>query len=236
MSRQKHMADDASGGRALKRKVLGLLQADEFDESFEEFLRLPGRQVINPLFSFLLSTDETVRWRAVTAMGAVIEHLANTNMESARIIMRRLMWSLNDESGGIGWGAPEVMAEAMARHEGLAHEYSAMIASYCNEEGNFLEHEPLQRGLLWGLIRLAGVRPKLVEDVIPHLEKYLESGDPVVRGLAGWAVGMLGDKTSRPRLLALLGDRTELRLFWDGNLVDTTVMDLAKRGLNCLDE
>lgn len=29
-------------------------------------------------------------------------------MDSARIVMRRLMWSLNDESGGIGWGPGNV--------------------------------------------------------------------------------------------------------------------------------
>jgi hypothetical protein len=44
-------------------------------------------------------------------MGEVMAHLADKDMESARVIMRRLMWSLNDESGGIGWGAPEAMGE-----------------------------------------------------------------------------------------------------------------------------
>ena len=30
------------------------------------------------------------------------------------------MWTLNDESGGIGWGSPEVMGEILAAHKGLA--------------------------------------------------------------------------------------------------------------------
>jgi len=58
-------------------------------------------------------------------------------MESARVIMRRLMWSLNDESGGIGWGAPEAMGEIMARHEQLTKEYSAILGSYIREDGKF---------------------------------------------------------------------------------------------------
>ena len=71
-------------------------------------------------------------------MGAVVEKLAWEDMEGARVIMRRLMWSLNEESGGIGWGAPEAMAEIMARHLELAREYSHMLISYMDYEGNFL--------------------------------------------------------------------------------------------------
>jgi hypothetical protein len=94
-------------GRAVKQIVLDLLKSDDFDQKEDELRRLPGRQVINPLFSFLCHSDQKVKWRAVTAMGVVVSDLAKKDMESARIIMRRLMWSLNDESGGIGWGAPE---------------------------------------------------------------------------------------------------------------------------------
>jgi len=39
------------------------------------------------------------------------------------------MWSLNDESGGIGWGAPEAMGAIMARHTGLADEYANICGS-----------------------------------------------------------------------------------------------------------
>ena len=81
------------------------------------------------LFSFLCHHDQKIKWRAVTAMGMVISNLAEKEMESARVIMRRLMWSLNDESGGIGWGAPEAMAEIIACHQGLAEEYTHILIS-----------------------------------------------------------------------------------------------------------
>jgi len=90
--------------------------------------------------------------------------LADADMEAARVVMRRMIWQLNEESGGIGWGMPEAMGETMARHEGLAQEYAHMLVSYIQEDGNFLEHVPLQRGVLWGLGRLAQARPWLVEE------------------------------------------------------------------------
>jgi hypothetical protein len=186
------------------------------------------------LFSLLLSSDENVKWRAVTAMGATVENLADHDMESARVIMRRLMWSLNDESGSIGWGAPEVMGEIMARHESLAGEYALMLVSYCDEEGNYLEYEPLQRGLMWGLLRLARLRPHLLQDASPHLRKYLDANDPVIRGLVGWVIGLLGDQRSRPGLQSMVSDRTRIRLYLDGAFQDYSVGDLAAKGLASL--
>jgi hypothetical protein len=229
------MPSDKRGARSLKGKVLELLQADTFLASLEEIKALPGRQVINPLFSFLLHQDQRVRWRAVAAMGAVIANLADSDMESARVIMRRLMWSLNDESGGIGWGAPEVMGEAMFRHERIAEEYASILVSYTDEEGNFLEYEILQRGLLWGLARLAGIRPHLVEPVAPHLGKYLESDDTFVRGLAAHVAGLLRIEGSRDKLLKLSNDPSELTRYVGDKMVGVRVCDLAREALSLLD-
>lgn len=229
------MKGEASTGRALKRTILGLLRAPDFDRSLAELLRFPLRQAVNPLLSFLLSSEEDVRWRAVVAIGSLVENLADQDMESARVIMRRLMWSLNDESGGIGWGAPEVMGEIMARQEALAKEYAEVLVSYCDEHGNYLEYEPLQRGVMWGMVRLAGARPHLLSGAIPHLRTYLESSDPEVRGLAALAVGLLGDKESGAKLQAMAGDRTPISVYLEYRMQSCSVADLATRGLARLD-
>jgi hypothetical protein len=217
--------------RGLKRKVLALLQSDKFDQSLEELCQLPGRQVINPLFSFLLNRDEQTRWRAITAMGAVVAHLAEKDIESARVVMRRLMWSLNDESGGIGWGAPEAMGEIIASHEGLAKEYANVLISYVWEDGNFLEYEPLQRGAVWSIGRVAQARPDLVQDAVPHLVLFLESPDATVRGLASWTLGLLGAEAARPQLEMLLGDKAEVSLYSDDRLMVRSIGELAGEAL-----
>jgi hypothetical protein len=223
------------GGRELKRKVLALLESDHFEEGLNELCRLPARKVINPLFSSLLSTDERTRWRAVTAMGAVVAHLAKEDTESARVIMRRLMWTLNDESGGIGWGAPEAMGEIMASHERLAREYVNVLISYVNEDGNFLEYEPLQRGAVWAVGRVAQVRPDLAQDAVPHLCLSLGSPDAAIRGLAVWALGLLRAEAARPQVWGLLQEGTEVSLYCDGNLVRRPLRDLAKEALARMD-
>lgn len=218
-------------GRDMKRKVLAVLQTDNFDQGLNQLCQWPARQVINPLFSFLLSSNEQTKWRAITAMGAVVANLAEKDMESARVVMRRLIWSLNDESGGIGWGAPEVMGEIIASHEGLAKEYAPMLISYVWEEGNFLEYEALQRGAVWGVGRVAQVRPELVQDARAYLLPYLKSMDATVRGMAAWTFGLLGADVALPQLEALLVDEAEVSLYVDRRLVLRSVSDLAKEAL-----
>ncbi len=230
------MPDKSLGGRSLKRKVLELLLADDLGDSMKQLAFLPARQVINPLFSFLCHETEEVRWRSVSAMGHVVKELADRDMEGARIVMRRLMWSLNEESGGIGWGAAEAMAEIMASHDGLAREYAAMFLSYFDPRGNFLEYALLQRGLLWGLLRLAVVKPQLVAGAAPHLNNFLESPDATVRGLAAASAGLIAAHESRPRLSALLNDHSELQIYLNGHFSGHEVRDLAEKSLFMLNE
>ena len=161
-----------------------LLLQEDFEKGLSQIGDLPARKVINPLFSFLCSLDELLKWRAVTAMGEVVTRLAEEDMESARVVMRRYMWHLNDESGGIGWGCPESMGEVMARNENLATEFWCILISYIRPDGNFLEHEVLQRGVLWGVGRF----------------RRLSDSIPAVRGSLPARTGSLGQQnTAQPK-------------------------------------
>jgi len=215
------------GGRQLKKEIFELLSHKNFEKSLEKIRQLPARQAVNPLFSFFYNSDELVKWRAVAAMGAVVSNLADHNMESARVIMRRLIWNLNDESGGIGWGSPEAMGEVMARHVRLAGEYHNILVSYIMPDRNYLEHEILQRGVLWGVGRLAHARPQLVEDSALFLLPYMESEDANLRGLAAWTAGLFDCKTTRMLLKRLKNDQATLTIYLNGELEEFTVAQLV---------
>jgi len=220
------------GGRQLKKEILAILNNDEFEKSLETVYLVPARQAVNPLFSFLYHKDPLIRWRAVTAMGAVVARLAREDLESSRIIMRRLIWNLNDESGGIGWGSPEAMGEIMARHEGLAREYGNILVSYINEAGNYLEYEMLQRGVLWGLGRLAHVRPEFVGNAGDYLSPFLQSEDSYLRGLAAWVSGAISSETTKPLLENLIDDEAGISIFIDMRMEECTVGQLAAEALS----
>ena len=223
------------GGRQLKKRILLLLQAEDFKKGLDEIRRLPPRKAVGPLFSYLCSLDELVKWRAVTAMGNVLSDLAASDLESARVVMRRFIWNLNDESGGIGWGCPESMADAMARNEKLAAEYGCILFSYIQPDRNYLEHEGLQRGVLWGVGRLAHNRPECMQTAAGFLLPYMKSEDPNLRGLAVWAVSPILNVEAIHRLQQLADDPAGLMLYRGEQLAQYSVGQLAREALAQVD-
>ena len=230
------MQNKKIGGRKLKKIIAELLRTADFEQGLAAMGQLPARQAVNPLFSFLCSPDEHVKWRAVTAMGRVVTDLAAIDFEHARVIMRRFIWQLNDESGGIGWGCPESMAEVMALNERLAWEYGSILISYIQPAGNFLEHEILQRGVVWGIGRLAHRRPECVLHAAALLLPYMESADHSLRGLAVWAAIPIAGAETIPKLQQLVDDRSELHIYNDGRMLRYSVGRLAATALAAAEE
>ncbi len=211
------------------------LRAGDFEALLGSWEELPARRAVRPLLSSLCSPEEVLRWRAVRALGVVVSRLAAEDLEAARVVVRRLMWSLAEESGGFGWGAPEAMAEIMARHQGLALEFGHVLLSYVRPEGNPLDSDLLLRGAVWGLGRLARARPGLLPDCARHLEPFLRSADPALRGLASWALARLGWTPSPAQAEALRADQAELSLYLEegcdgGGLVACRVCDAGALG------
>jgi hypothetical protein len=233
----------AMGGFAVKKRVRALLASPDFEIDLETSA-MPPTKIINPLLCFLVEIDERTRWRAIRGVGITVSTIAATDIEPAREIMRRLIWSLNDESGGIGWGAPEAMGEIMAENEQLAVEYHRILVSYIDEHGNPLENDLLERGVLWGIARLAQKRPRLLQEWIDPIAAQLNSRDPVKRALALKALLWVAKscvKLPEPRarlaplIRPLLNDPSEFRTFQDGSFVCGSIAGLAGELLSLLD-
>ncbi len=217
--------------RKLKKKILDFLGQENFNAGLDKICEMPEKQSINPLFSFLLNSDPLIKWRSVTAMGVVVSQLADKEFEAARIIMRRLMWNLNDESGGIGWGSPEAMGEILAVQGALADEYHKILFSYLDFEGNYLEHEILQRGVLWGIGRFAHARPQLAKSVLRLLIPLLDSRDDYIRGLAAWTCGLYVHIPDDDRLSRLAQDDTLITFYTNHHLKEISISSLVKQQL-----
>lgn len=217
--------------RRLKKRLMEIIRADDFETEKSKALEYPAKKAINPLISFLYTGDQVVFHRTVEIIGLVVDQMAKEDMESARIVMRRFMWMLNDESGGIGWGIPESMSEVMARNKSLAEEYSGILISYLDEEGNFLEYEALQRGLLWGVARLSQTRPDLMKNAKDQLGKYILSPDPYIRYHAIKAAANLSAVNLIQNLKDFETDDSMVKLYRDNKHIEETVGYAAKAAL-----
>ncbi|OGR18886.1 MAG: hypothetical protein A2X81_11130 [Desulfobacterales bacterium GWB2_56_26] len=229
--------------RELKKMLLELLQKQDLPEIFQVISEFQEHLLLNPLFIALCHQNERVCFHAVRCFGRIVPAMADKDPEAARVVMRRFLWSLNDESGGIGWGAPEAMAEIMCHSESLRQEYLHMLISYMREDGdelfqdgNFIELPMLQRGVLRGIGRLAQCHRSemLVRNIAGDVAAYLQSSDQEVVGLAIWCLGMLGTVADSAKILPLVGNEKEISLYIDDVLKKTTVGQLAENALQLI--
>lgn len=221
-------------------RIAAALAAEDFEAAWAGLCDIEPKRRLAPLYSALLAPEPRTRWRAAVAMGAVAAELAATRPEEARDLMRNCMWRLNEESGTVGWGIPEVMGEALARSPLLAEAYHRILIAYVRDlpgQSSYLDHAPLRRGVWWAVARLAEVRPELARQGQDVLTGALADPDPTARGLACLALARLGPPAApglAERLGELARDPAGLEVFADDRLETTTVAALAAKALHAL--
>jgi hypothetical protein len=171
-----------------------------------------GGKITNGLIGLVADTDEERKWQAIKAIGLVTARLYSLDPERARKVIRQLIWILNDESGGIGWGMPEAFGEILAAIPALQQEYTCLLASYISEEGCFIENEEVQKGVIWGLGRIRDLDEEIKARVVPFLLKTLKNADPLKQGITAWALGEMGIQEAGPVLNTLQLENRMLKI------------------------
>ncbi len=215
-------------GRKTRKKVGLILRENKRSKALGLLSQIPDDQLVGHLFSHFYSQEELIKFRSTTAMGELCLRLAGDRMEKARVVLRRIMWNLNDESGGIGWGSPEAMGEILARIPDLALDFASILFSYLDNRGNFIEHEILQRGVLWGVGTYAKYSPDDLDPVTTNrISLFLDSPDPVKRAYAVRALshGNRLDCQTLPEKIKT--DATQVDIYTGWKFTTTRISDMA---------
>jgi len=185
------------------------------------------RSPLRTLFSLTFDHEELVRWRAVEAIGQVAADLARPDLERVRDFVRRLLWQMNDESGGLSWLSPEIIGEILVNVPSLADDYAPLLLSY-------LDEEPFERGAHQAICRLARKRPDLFRQGLPLLAESLGDSDPTVRGLAASALGTIDTARADELRGRFRNDHAVVKLydFTTGNLYTGSVSELVAGALS----
>jgi hypothetical protein len=188
------------------------------------------RRVLGTLVSLTFDADDLVAWRAVEALGVATARVADRDTAFAREQLRRLLWLITEESGGICWRAPEAMAEIVAHRPDLFDDYVPIVVHLLLETAEEdLEH--FRPGILWAIGRLGPLARTCVADVLPAIEAALDRPDAASRGMAVWCLGRVGHTralVARPELAA---DAASVALYQEGELRPVTVALLRERAL-----
>ncbi len=158
----------------LKKITQNALEKNDVDALVERICQ--ERLSLIPLIRFAYDKDTLVGWRAIKAVGRVARAISGTDHEVLRVTARKLLWSLSDESGSIGWSAPELLGEIVSADP---HAFADIIPLIVEVYG--IEERTFRPGVVYALSRIAETAPKIAARYQDIVINALDDIDPLVR-------------------------------------------------------
>lgn len=209
------------------RSLIALLRAGDIGAAAsmcEEDRR--AWKLLRPL---IYETDEEVLWPALGAIGELMHRRWSAGREEfVREYIRGLLWSLSDESGGIGWNAPQAIAEIIVRIPELAVPYASMAISRA------LEEPPLVPSGLWAVGRLGPLAASAVDFCRRAILDAFKYSDPRILALAAWAAGQSRLKSAGLFLHHMHEWPERVRLWVGGRFEEKTLGEWADQAIGMM--
>jgi hypothetical protein len=188
-------------------EIKAMLAAGRWAEVAE--LACLDRRVVRRLLSLLYAAEDYTHWLAIEAIGHVGGALAASDPEQTRELVRRLLWNLNDESGGTPWGAVGGVGAIAAARPDLFSGYLSLLFPFAGDAAAGPE-------FIWSVARVGRGRPDTVARYIPFLLSQLGHAQALSRAYAAWALGVLAvPQTAVP--LTGLGQDTATVAIYEGD-------------------
>ena len=159
---------------ALKQRLVNALEAN--DDEAVRTLALQSRKVFSVLVRLAYDKTTLIGWRSIRATGHVATLYVKNNYTFLRDAIRKLLWSLSDESGGIGWSAPEILGEIVSADPVKMSDVIPLIADIFS-----IDERVFRPGVLYALKRISETEP---ESVVPYVRlaiRGLIEDDPIAR-------------------------------------------------------
>ncbi len=208
-----------------KKEVADLLRRKKYDDLTG---RSSGnRKLIGMLISLSYDKSDVISWRAMEVIGLITGRVAASDPDFVRNTVGRLLWMIRDESGGIGWSAPESLGEIVRNNPELCADIAPIIAS-------FHEEAMLCKGVMWALGRIGKLNTYFTDYAVPIATHYLDTPDSTLRGYAAWACGQLGAGGAADSLETLREDKSIIPFYEDHELKTVTVGEIAGNALDTL--
>ena len=167
-----------------KKKIRTSLESNELVQVAA--LVRDERRLLSSLVRLAYNKETLVGWRAIMAIGLAAREIITTDLDVLRETCRKLIWSLSDESGGIGWSAPEILGEIASADPKRFKDFIPLVASVYE-----IEEDVFRGGVLYALGRIAGSAPELAASYQKIIIASLADKDPLVKVRGLELVGLL---------------------------------------------
>jgi len=209
---------------SLKKELTEALRNRDYTRVTE--LALNDKRTFGKLIAIAYNKDELLCWRAIEAIGPAAAAVSRDNVAAVRNVVQRLIWSAREESGGMGWSTPELLAEIVIAAPRKFADIPPIIMSLHSED----EEKVFLKGVLWAAGRMGEAGITEIPGSEEVITDSLKSEDPSVRGLAVWAAVRAGVHPDG-LISGLSGDQDSLTIYEDGELVQRTVGELAQQAI-----
>jgi len=209
---------------SVKQRVRALLLKKDYNELTS--LCRKERRFWHALKHYLYETDENLRWPAIKAVAELMKRWwLDGEEERVREYIRGLFWQLNEESGGFGWSAPEVIAETIVAIPELLEQYSSIMLGYA------LESQTLIKSSLWAIGRLGKRINRAFNYFQDTIFATFGSNDPETLGLVAWAMGEVGVSSAIAYITILKGRKEMVRIYIDGFFLEKSLGDWSREAI-----
>ncbi len=173
----------------LKQTLVNALEANDYEAV--RTLALQSRKVFSVLVRLAYDKTTLIGWRSIRATGHVATLYVKNNYTFLRDAIRKLLWSLSDESGGIGWSAPEILGEIVSADPVKMSDVIPLIADIFS-----IDERVFRPGVLYALKRISEIQPESVVPFVRLAIRGLVEDDPSARIYALELLLALKGKTS----------------------------------------
>ena len=211
----------------MKQAVVAALEENDYAAIMK--LAQQSRKVLSVLVRLAYDKTTLTGWRAIIAVGLISSVYIKSNYDFLRDTIRKLLWSLSDESGGIGWSAPEILGEIVSVDPKKLADIIPLIAEVYS-----VEEKVFRPGILYAFKRIAETDPESVSSFREIAVRGLSEGEPLARIYALELIRML-KKQFNPEELAhikrlvndLTEDKAEAWVYKNGGFIGLDVGELA---------
>jgi len=210
---------------SLKKDIFRSLQHNNYDAIITFAAKKPS--VVTRLIRFTYDKETLIGWRAIRVVGLCAKELVKTDYEFLRETIRKLRWSLSDESGGIGWSAPELIGEIVCADPRRFADIIPLIADVYT-----IEEDVFRPGVLYAFNRIAESAPDLIAPFADIIKRALIDRNALVRFYALETIGKLKGimclSIAKDVMENLKHDNSEVWVYMGNSFANVRVGDVAK--------
>jgi len=213
--------------KADKETVRQLTEAADIDGLVD--LLFDDKKTIRFLMRLLYTPDNTFRWQTVDALGKSCARYATRHPGPVSDLLHRLFAAATD-SAASSWGAIEAIGAVIANRPDIFGAFTRHLLQFLADPARI-------EATLWALGSVARNRPDLIRSLpFYNIFKLIDHPRPEIRGMALRLFGNMKAREIRSRIIELTTDQSQVLVYEDGKVQQSTVGNLATDALNKIDQ